>query len=137
MQKEKAATEDEMRKLRDDVKQKEERILFCRIRSRNKDGRCRHGSRTSRVVGRRRKKGQQCLRRQEIAAWRSYGSKLLPCVLQWDQTRSMLWPMLSSVGSRKMEQFRSRNSEDEQEQGRARASGIAHARRVHSRCTGE
>ena len=52
------------------------------------------------------------LRRQEIAAWRPYGSKLLPCVLQWDQTRSMPWPMLSSRGSRKVEQFWSRCQEE-------------------------
>ena len=47
------------------------------------------------------------LRRQETAAWRAYGRKLLPCVQQWVQTRSM-----SSKGSRKVEQFRSRCQEE-------------------------
>ena len=55
-------------------------------------------------------------RRQEIAAWRPCGSKLLPCVLQWDQTRLMPWSMLSSKGSRKVEQFRSRCQEEMREE---------------------
>ena len=57
------------------------------------------------------------LRRQAIAAWRPCGSKLLPCVLQWVQTRSMPWQMLSSKGSRKVEQFRSRCQEEMKEEG--------------------
>ena len=87
------------------------------------------------------------LRRLEMAGWRPYGSKLLLCVLQWAQTRSMSWPMLSSIGSRKVEQFRSRcqeemkegrNCEEKQEQGRAsQQSGVAHARLSQSSCTSE
>ena len=65
------------------------------------------------------KEGAAMLRRQEIAAWRPHGSKLLPCVLQWVQTRSMPWPMLSTKGSRKVEQFRSRCQEEMKEEVKA------------------
>ena len=57
------------------------------------------------------------LRRQVIAAWRLCGSKLLPCVLQWVQTRSMPWPMLCSKGSKKVRQFRGRCQEEMKEEG--------------------
>ena len=40
------------------------------------------------------KEGAAMLRKQEIAAWRPHDSKLLPSMLQWEQIRSMPWPML-------------------------------------------
>ena len=57
------------------------------------------------------------LRSQAIAAWKSCGGKLLSCVLQWVQTRLMPLPMLSSKGSRKVEQFRGRCQEEVKEEG--------------------
>ena len=56
------------------------------------------------------------LRTQAITAWRPCGSKLLPCALQWVQTRSMPWPMLFSKGSKKVEQLRSRCQEEMKEE---------------------
>ena len=108
-QKENAAAEEEVQGLRDEVKQKEERILFLSVMVEKKDGGCRHGSRTSGVAGRRREKRQQC-----FADWRQL---LLQCVLRWVQTRSMPLPMLSSKGSWKVEQFRGRCQEEMKEEG--------------------
>ena len=62
------------------------------------------------------REGAAMLRKQEMAFWRPYGSRLLPCVLQWDRTRSMPLPMLSSKSSRKVEQFRSRGQEEMREE---------------------
>ena len=53
MQKENAAAEEGMQKLRDDVKQEEERTFSVGQSREEQDGRCRNGSITSGVAGRR------------------------------------------------------------------------------------
>ena len=60
MQKENFAAEEEIRKLREDVKQEEERIFLLSDKvERNKMADAENGSRTSGLAGRRRKKRQQ------------------------------------------------------------------------------
>ena len=129
MQKENAAAEEEVRKLRDEVKQKEERIPFLSDKvEKNKMGDARHGSRTSGVAGRRREKSQQC-----FADWRKLFGGLVA---------ANCCSVCAAVGPNKVDAFadavlqkvkesgavqgqmpgrdeRRRNSEDEQEQGRA------------------
>ena len=80
MQKENAAAEEEVRKLRDEVKQKEERILFLSDKvEKNKMADADMAAENFRGCRHEKKEGAAMLRRQEIAAWRPYGSKLLPC----------------------------------------------------------
>ena len=57
------------------------------------------------------------LRSQAIAAWKLGGSKFLPCALQRVQNRLLPSPMLSSKGSKKVEQLRSRCQEEMKEEG--------------------
>ena len=129
MQKENAAAEEEMRKLREEDKQKEERILFLSDKvEKNRMAVADMAAELQGLQAGEEKEGAAMLRRQEIAAWRPYGSKLLMCVLQCDQTRSMPWAnavlQRFKENGAVQEQMpgrdeRRRNSEDEQEQGRA------------------
>ena len=95
----------------------------CRTKSTKTQWQMRKWKQSFRDCRLEKKEEEAMLRRQEIAAWRPCGSRLLPCVLQWDRISSVPWPMLSSKSSRKVEEQMpgrdERRSEDEQEQGRA------------------
>ena len=100
---------------------------ICRKRAWRQDKKC--GTSEKKLSGR--KSASHCCRTKSTKtqwqmrnASQTGDSQLPPSVQQWVQTRSMPWPMLSSKGSRKVEQFRSicqeemkEESEVEQEQG--------------------
>ena len=88
MQEENAAAEEEMRKLRDDVKQKEERIFFLSDKvEKNKMADAEMAGELQGLQAGEERRGSNAS--QTGDGLRPYGSKLLPCVLQWVQTRSM------------------------------------------------
>ena len=86
MQKESAAAQEEMRRVREEINRNEER--FRQLSDKVEKNTMTDAEMAAELRGLqagREEKRQQCFAKQVTAVWRPCGNKLLPCVLQWSE----------------------------------------------------
>ena len=106
------AAEEEMRKLQEEIRQKEERHLFLSNKiDKNKMQKAEMVAELQRLQAGEERRGSNASQTGDCCKLAAL------CVLQWVQTRLMPWPMLCSKGSKKVEQLRSRCQEEMKEEG--------------------